>query len=169
MNITVSLHSDLITAQELAYTPSGFSCNTIQQEIESQEYGACTFKLNNKIVIFRVGKSTPTKVGHFVTLWKRIHNGPITPYHLDDAFDVVIMSVRDDKHFGQFVFPKRILEQKNIISTKEKNGKLAIRVYAPWIEIESPQAKKTQAWQNKYFFEIQPVLDICKIQLLLGL
>ncbi len=54
-------------------------CAIIVQDNESQEYGASTFEMNNKIIKFRVAKITPTKVGQFVTFWKRIADGPITP------------------------------------------------------------------------------------------
>jgi hypothetical protein len=44
-------------------------------ERESLEYAACSFKLNSMSVKFRVAKITPTKIGQFVTLWKRVSKG----------------------------------------------------------------------------------------------
>ncbi|OQA36315.1 MAG: MepB protein [Candidatus Dependentiae bacterium ADurb.Bin331] len=38
-----------------------------------------------------------------------------------------------------------------------------MRVYPPWDIPESQQAKKTQAWQLIYFFEIKPAIDSAKI------
>lgn len=52
---------------------------------------------------FRVAKITPTKVGLFVTFWKRIGAGPILPYDLSDPFDFLIISVRNEKHLGKFI------------------------------------------------------------------
>ena len=71
------IHSDLLAAQKLVYEPSGFSCKNLVLEAESQEYGACEFEMNNKQIKFRVAKITPTKIGQFVTFWKRIGSGPI--------------------------------------------------------------------------------------------
>lgn len=62
--------------------------------------------------------------------------------------------MREGDKFGQFVFPKHILADKDIISSDGKWGKRAIRVYAPWVKTESPQAIKTQNWQIKYFLDL---------------
>jgi hypothetical protein len=159
-------HPDLLAAIEFAYEPSGLACRDILQEAESKEYGAFVFELNNKRIKFRVGKITPTKVGQFVTLWKRIGDGVIQPHDLADQFDFFVISVRNAEHFGQFVFPKTILYEKGIVSKEGKGGKLGIRIYPPWDITESRQAKQSQAWQLKHFFGIQPneSVDIDRVQ-----
>ncbi|MCX5922729.1 MAG: MepB family protein [Candidatus Dependentiae bacterium] len=159
-----AIHPDLIAAQELVYESCGFICKNIVQKTESQEYGACTFEMNNNIIKFRVAKITPTKIGQFVTLWKRIGTGPIMPYDMADSVDLFVVSVRNAEHFGQFVFPKSVLWQKGFVSKDEIGGKRAMRVYPPWDITDSPQAKKTQSWQLLYFVEIQPSMDIEKIR-----
>ncbi len=159
-----TIHPDLLLAQEFAYEPIGLIYSKLVPEAESQEYGACTFEMNKRTIKFRVAKITPTKIGQFVTFWKRIGGGPIMPYDTNDSFDVLVVSVRNTKHFGQFVFPKNVLWQKGLVSKDEDGGKRAMRVYPPWDIADSPQAKKTQAWQLPYFVEIQPNLDIAKIQ-----
>ncbi len=153
MSIQNNFHSDLLVAQKLAYEPSGLSCRNIIQETESQDYGACVFELNNKTVKFRVAKTTPTKTGQFVTVWKRIGSGPIMPFDLADPIDFFVISVRNGEKIGQFVFPKNILSQKGILSKDGKGGKRAIRVYAPWDAANSEQAKRTQAWQHPFFLK----------------
>lgn len=163
-----TIHPDLIAAQKFIYEPNGFTCNAVICESESQEYGACTFTMNNKIIKFRVAKITPTKIGQFVTLWKRIGNGPIMPYDMADTVDLFVINVRDAQNLGQFVFPKDILWKKGFISKDGKGGKRAMRVYPPWDITQSLQAKKTQAWQLIYFVEIQPATDNDKIQKLLN-
>lgn len=161
----MSYPADLIIAQKLAYEPSKLICKNIVKEIESQDYCACEFEINNKIIKFRVAKITPTKVGLFVTLWKRIGNSIIQPYDISDKFDLFVVSVRKDEHFGQFVFPKNILYEKGFISKKEKGGKRAMRVYPPWDIATSPQAIRTQAWQLIYFFKIESnSIDIDRIK-----
>lgn len=92
-------------------------------------------------------------------LWKRIGNGPTMPYDAQDAFDYMVINVRSKDHFGQFVFPKSVLADKGIISKNGIGGKRGIRVYPAWDIADNPQAR-TQAWQLKYFFEIdhnQPI------------
>src|SRR5690348_2623887 len=92
--------------QKYIYEPLGWQCNNIQQEAESQEYGACFFEMNGKKIIFRVAKITPTKIGQFVTFWKRIGSGPIMPYDCADSFDFFVVTVKSKDRLGQFVFSK---------------------------------------------------------------
>lgn len=141
--------------------------NALEQEAESKEYGACTFRMNNQIVKFRVAKITPTKTGQFVTLWKRIGNGTIMPYDTTDPIDLFIISVRSGEHLGQFIFPKDVLQRKGFISSDGIGGKRAMRVYPPWDKPDSRQAKNTQNWQLLYFAEIKPILDIHNIRQLI--
>ncbi|MBS1986914.1 MepB family protein [Candidatus Dependentiae bacterium] len=162
-----NIHPDLLIASQIAYEPSGFILNALEQSIESKEYGACTFTINNQVITFRVAKITPTKIGQFVTLWKRIDSGPIMPYDIADPIELFIISVRSDKKLGQFIFPKDILLQKGFISSDDIGGRRAMRVYPPWDKPDNRQAKNTQAWQLLYFAEIQPIFDIHRIQALL--
>ncbi len=155
-NPSASIHPDLLAAQKYAYEPSGLLFNKLEKEAESEEYGAYILEMKDRRIKFRTGKITPTKTGQFVTLWKRIGNGPILPHDLEDPIDLFVVSVRKDEKLGQFVFPKVVLSEKGIVSKQGVGGKRAIRVYPPWDKVESPQAKKTQAWQLMYFFEIHP-------------
>ncbi len=159
------VHPDLTIAQKYAYNAIGLSYTKLVIEKESQEYGACEFLLNNHIVKFRVSKITPTKIGQFVTFWKRIGSGPILPYDVEDQFDILIVNVRYGDRLGQFVFPKSILLMHGILSQNKAGGKRAMRVYPPWDIANNPQAKKTQAWQVPYFFEIQSnILDVDRLK-----
>ncbi len=150
------IHADFFAVQKAVYEPHGGVCKNIEKEAESAEYGACTFEMNDHSILFRVAKVTPTKIGQFVTLWKRIGKGPIMPYDMADSIDLFVVSVRNKNRFGQFVFPKAVLLEKGIVSKGGKVGKLAIRVYPAWDITDNPQAKRTQAWQLNYFFEISP-------------
>jgi hypothetical protein len=149
-----STHPDLLATQKFVYLPSHLQYSEPLAEKESSDYGACSFNLNGFSVCFRVAKVTPTKIGQFVTLWKRIGIGPIQPYDLSDSVDLFVISTRKENHFGQFVFPKKVLCDQDIVSENEKGGKRAIRVYPPWDKTISPQAQKTQHWQLKYFLEV---------------
>lgn len=166
LNQSKIIHPDLIEAENLAYNPSGFTIENFSIEAESQEYSAYKFSLNNLKIRFRVAKITPKKVGQFVTLWKRIGSGSIQPFDIEDLFDLVVISVRTSEHFGQFVFPKKVLHEKGIISKGTQEGKRAIRVYPPWDITVNKQAIKTQKWQLPYFFEIPSFreVDISLIQ-----
>lgn len=156
MNNKSKLHPDLLLAQELFYEPNGLICKNIIQETESQQYGACSFIINNKKIIFRVAKITPTKIGQFVTFWKRLEtNGPIAPYDMTDQFDFLIVSVKYNNKMGQFVFSKSVLLEQEIISHNNKGGKRAIRVYPPWEKPTSKQALKTQSWQLDCYLLIE--------------
>ena len=160
------IHFDLIAAQKFAYEPSGLVSDHFAIEAESEEYGASEFKMNHRNIKFRVAKITPTKIGQFVTIWKRIGNGPIQPFDMEDPFDLIVISVCTLEHFGQFVFPKVVLYEKGIVSKEGKGGKRAIRVYPPWDRTNNKQASNTQKWQLSYFFEIpsNAQADISRIQ-----
>jgi hypothetical protein len=162
------IHPDFFATKDLVYSPNNFACSYPVKEEESAEYGACVFRLNGFSIRFRVAKITPTKVGQFVTLWKRTGNGPIQPYDVEDPVDFFVVSTRDKNNFGQFVFPKSILCEQDIVSVNGKGGKRAIRVYPPWDNTTSRQAQKTQKWQLNYFLEIpsNTSIELDRVQLL---
>ncbi|MGE5196129.1 MAG: MepB family protein, partial [Anaerolineae bacterium] len=161
-----TIHSDLLLAEQLVYKPIGFIIQHLKAEDESADYGAAEFTIDSWRIKFRVGKITPTKNGQFITFWKRLGKGPILPYEYNDPFDLLIVSVRAESHFGQFVFPKTTLLEKGVVSKEGKGGKRAMRIYPPWDIPDSRQAKSTQAWQLPYFFEIFPntCIDISHVK-----
>ena len=162
MSLNSFMPADLLMAIEFAYTPSGLICQHLLKEAESREYGACVFEIHHRRIKFRVAKITPTKLGQFVTLWKRMEDGVIGPHDLVDPIDFFVVGVRNAQHMGQFVFPKEVLFEKGIVSQAGRGGKRAMRIYPPWDITDSRQAKKTQAWQLPYFFEIHPHQNIPK-------
>jgi len=162
------MHQELINVKNRIYDLPGFECTQPKMELESSEYGAYAFEVNGFSVRFRVAKITPTKTGQFVTLWKRIGNGPIQPYDLSDPVDFFIINTRKDDQCGQFVFPKSVLSQQDIFSINGSGGKRAIRVYPPWDTNLNRQAQKTQKWQLEHFLEIPKngEIDIARAQML---
>ncbi|MET3027554.1 MepB family protein [Flavobacterium sp. UW10123] len=161
MNITIG-SSDLELSRERFFDEANLQITYLQKESESEEYSAFRFKLNNKNICYREAKITPTKTGQFVTLWKRNQSGTIEPFDYLDDIDFVIVTVRKDQNWGQFIFPKKTLLKKGIFSTQSKEGIRATRVYPPWDETTSKQAQKTQKWQLDYFFNFS---DQSKIDL----
>ncbi len=155
MTIINSFHSDLKIAKELIYDKCSFDITNPKLNSESAEYGACSFDLNRKTIQHRVSKITPTKIGQFVTIWKRNKDGVTEPYDILDDIDFVIITSKCGDNFGQFIFPKSVLADKGIITKNGKEGKRGIRVYPPWDTATSKQAEKTQSWQTKYFLTIQ--------------
>ncbi|MDZ5633612.1 MepB family protein [Janthinobacterium sp. GMG1] len=123
-------------------------------EAESADYGACRAELHGKRLVLRVAKTTPTKIGQFVTVWKRPHpDADIAPLDDADPFDVVIIAVADDDgaRHGFFVFPRSVLLERGVMSRASQGGKRALRVYPPWCAPESIQAQRTQRWQSACF------------------
>jgi hypothetical protein len=154
MSDILAIQQELNEVRHRVYDSLEFQCSQPVMEPESSEYGACGFELNHLSVKFRVAKITPTKVGQFVTLWKRIGKGPIQPYDSSDSVDFFIINTRKGDHFGQFVFPTSVLCQQGVFSINSIGGKRAIRVYPPWDIALNRQAQKTQKWQLQYFLEI---------------
>ncbi len=145
---------DLILSQKLIYNPLNIEIKNAQKEMESSEYEAFRFKLNDLDMIYRKAKITPRKTGQFVTLWKRVIGQPIEPFQITDSFDFVIISTRKDHLFGQFIFPKSVLIEKGIVSTETREGKRAFRVYPPWDLAENKLAVTAQKWQLNYFLTV---------------
>ncbi|MDO8039485.1 MepB family protein [Janthinobacterium sp. SUN137] len=123
-------------------------------EAESVEYGACRAELHGKRLVLRVAKTTPTKIGQFVTVWKRPHpDADIAPLDEADPVDIVIIAVADDvgARHGFFIFPRSVLIERGVMSRAAQGGKRALRVYPPWCAPESIQAQRTQRWQAAWF------------------
>ena len=106
-----------------------------------------------------------------MTLWERIGDGPTQPYDVLDSVDLFVISTREGKNFGQFIFPKSVLSEHDILSSNGKGGKRAIRVYPPWAKTTSGQAQKTQKWQLEHFLEIPQIapIDFVRAQMYYGL
>lgn len=150
----VGLHHDLMTAKTSVYDPCGFACSRPVPEPESAEYAAHAFTLDGLSVRFRVAKTTPTKVGQFVTVWQRSEEGPIRPFDAADGIDLVVVSSRDGGHFGQFVFPREVLCERGVMSRNGSGGKRGFRVYPPWVTTPNRQAGGAQAWQVRHFLPL---------------
>ena len=81
-----------------------------------------------------------------------------------------MISSRAENHFGQFIFPKSVLCEKGIISSGEKEGKRAPRIYPPWDKADNSQAKRTQAWQLQYFIKFsEDSFDFLRMKHLLNI
>jgi hypothetical protein len=148
------------------YKKCSLKITNFNLEEASKNYDGCKFELNNLLIISRKAKITPTKVGQFVTFWKRNKNGIIEPFHEKDTFDFYVVTVKFNNLLGQFVFPKAVLIQQGIISTKNKEGKRAFRVYSIWDIPKSEQAKKTQKWQLAYFYQINELTNLNSVKAL---
>lgn len=146
--------SALLSIKELVYDKCNYEFSNLVIDSESAEYQACSFQLNSFEFIHRFSKITPTKIGQFVTIWKRNSRGITAPFDVLDNFDFIVITSKSDENLGQFVFPKSVLLAKGIISNNNTSGKRGIRVYPPWDIPKSKQAEKTQLWQLKYFYSI---------------
>jgi len=168
MNLPPTLAPDLAAAHASAYAPCGFAISALEAEAESADYGACALVLNGLRVRFRVAKTTPTKTGQFVTLWKRVGQGPIQPFELSDPVDVFVVSTRSGPHFGQFVFPKAVLAARDVVATHGRGGKRAMRVYPPWASANSRQALSSQTWQAAYYVDLPAAaqVDLARVRAL---
>ena len=118
---------------------------------EAKEYNGCSYQLNDVKIIERTAKTTPTKIGQFVTSWKRNISGITEPYKETDAIDFFLIKVNNKEKSGVFKFPKASLIEHGILSTEKKDGKRGFRVYPIWDKPTSKQALRTQQWQLKYF------------------
>lgn len=153
-----ALPDDLLLALRGLYRNAGVAATRApQREREGGEYGACRLELERRAVVFRVAKTTPTKIGQFVTIWKRpLPGDEIAPLDGGDGVDFVVVGVADAAHRGQFVFDRQALLKHGVMSRDGQGGKRAIRVYPPWSRPVAKDAIKTQQWQLRYFVDLAP-------------
>jgi hypothetical protein len=118
---------------------------------EASNYDGYSYRFHKKNIIQRRAKITPTKVGQFVTLWKRNEMGITCPFSESDVFDNLIVFCRKETLLGYFLFPKSVLIEKGFIRSSHHAGKRGFRVYPIWDKATSRQALKTQQWQLKHF------------------
>lgn len=146
------LPDDLIIAIRDHYEPAGLKLTELRRELESEEYGACRFGLAGREVAFRVARTTPTKIGQFVTIWKReTADAEIAPLDAADGVDFVVISAANAEHRGQFIFDRHTLVARGVFSMDGQGGKRAIRVYPPWSKPIARDAVRTQQWQLRHF------------------
>ncbi len=146
---------DVLVVKELVYDKCNLILTDLFMEAESIEYEACSFRLNGMQVIHRSSKITPTKIGQFVTLWKRNAERETTPFDISDDFDFIVITVKRGGTIGQFVFSKTVLVEHGVISTKNKGGKRGFRIYPPWDKTTNKQAEKSQRWQLPFFIQLK--------------
>ncbi|MFD4356626.1 MepB family protein [Nocardia sp. NPDC058518] len=153
-----SLPIQLTESIREAFETSGLALTkSPTRETESAEYGACRFEVEGRSIAFRVAKTTPTKVGQFVTIWKRPDPASeIAPLDSTDDVSSVIIAAFDRDHRGLFIFNRSELIRRGVMSVAGDGGKRAIRVYAPWVHPDSKQAIQTKRWQSARFVQLQP-------------
>ncbi len=138
----------------LIYHPNHFTIQNVQEERQNSEYGAGIFLLNTKSIRFRVANRPPKKVGQFVALWEKDDTNKNQPFTYDNSPDFVVINTFTEGHFGQFIFPKKVLAARSILKSDHSNGKMAFRVYPSWDTPASKQAIATQKWQLPYFIDL---------------
>jgi len=128
--------------------------SNLKTQTEAKDYFGFEYTYKNKNYVQRTAKITPKKMGLFVTLWKRGSDGHSQPYDKSDHYDFVVIICKSKKLNGMFLFPKKILLKRKILSNKNKSidGKRGFRLYPPWDTPRSKQVLSTQKWQLEFFF-----------------
>lgn len=130
------------------------SITNLTEDEECTSYFGFNFQLDRLNIKFRKAKTTPTKVGQFVTLWKRDSQGQTTAYTANDLIDYCMVATQQPPHAGFFVFPKQVLIDRQILTTAKKEGKRGFRVYPDWSITENKQATQSKSWQGQYFIDL---------------
>ena len=123
--------------------------------VAAQEFEAGTAgETSGTEVRVRSGKITPTKVGLFVTHWRRTADGTTGPYGVHDSADTLLVTAAEDGPHparGVFVFDRASLVAHGIVERDGHGGKRGFRVYPPWSLTPPGQAARTQRWQVEHF------------------
>ena len=123
---------------------------------EARAYAGCSFLLTGTDgvgtrTVFRSAKTTPTKPGLFVTLWKRDDQEETRPYTPADGIDEFQIAASTDLGYGFFTFTAGNLAEHGVLSTASKPGKRGFRLYTPWDTGLNANAEKSRHWQRSYF------------------
>lgn len=102
----------------------------------------------------RLAKKTPKKQGYFVAIWKKDAFNKNTPFTEDDIGEYLVVNILDNNNEGQFVFPVSVLIEKGIIQSENSKGKMALRVYPPWVKDLNKSAMVSQKWQTEHFYKM---------------
>lgn len=156
----------LTYVNENFYKPNHLVIKAIEEEAQNSDYGAGLFQLSSKSVRFRVAKTTPNKIGQFVSFWEKDTSHKNQAFSYEKATDLLVINTFAKDRFGQFVFPKEVLVQQKILKTAITKGKMAIRVYPIWDTPTSKQAIETQKWQLEYFIETDNTNNLPQQELL---
>lgn len=146
-------HIDLYQLKEKFYDRNNLEILNFNPNLGYKSSLASSFVINDFIIEHRVAKITPKKIGQFVSIWKRDAYGKTAPFSINDSLDFLIISLKEKDKMGQFIFPRKILIEEGIIESKDKKGKMGIRVYPPWVKPENNQAIKSQKWQILFFYD----------------
>ena len=134
-----------------ACSAAGIGVTTpLAPEPESAEYGAWRVGIAGHNVVVRSARTTPTKIGQFVTLWKRMEKD-IAPLDSADDVQFAAIHVGDGKQEGWFIVDRAALLAHGVMSRDGAGGKRALRVYPPWCAPVARQAVRSQQWQLNYF------------------
>lgn len=140
---------------EKIYEPNQLTVKSAQEEKQNSDYRAGVFQLSSKSVRFRVAKSTPTKIGQFVTFWEKDAHHKNRPFLSNESPELlVITTFESENRRGQFIFPKEIMIKQNILQTNLTKGKMGMRVYPSWDKPTNKQAIRSQKWQVPYFIDL---------------
>src|SRR6478752_10602638 len=112
----MEFYEALTYVNENFYKPNQFVIKAIREEAQNSDYGAGIFQLNSKSIRFRVAKTTPNKVGQFVSFWEKDAAHKNQAFSYGKATDLLVINTfTSTNRFGQFIFPKEVLlKQKSL-------------------------------------------------------
>ncbi|WP_276089196.1 MepB family protein [Pedobacter sp. JY14-1] len=133
---------------------SGLIASPYLPDTHAKAYEGKKFTCDGRSIIYRTGKLTPRKAGHFIAIWEKTSDGGSRPLSFEDQLSDLLIAVEEGGRMGYFLFPADVLLQRGIAASSSNQGKRGLRVYAPWISGLNPTALATQGWQQEYFREI---------------
>ncbi|MGG5343634.1 MepB family protein [Enterococcus sp. AZ192] len=122
-------------------------------EEQNEEYEGAVFTISepNIRIRSRLGKKTPKKTGYFVAFWEKDETQKNRPFQAKNSPEKLVIVIRDFNKKGLFIIPKDAAVERQILSTKDQVGKMAMRFYPPWCSGLNRTAQSTQKWQLNYF------------------
>lgn len=137
----------------------GLSPSSPTKDTYNSEYEGFCFQVKGLSFRSRRAKKTPKKQGYFVAFWEKDANNKNTPYNFETFPDRLVISILDGDLSGQFVIPKNILREKQILKHNGAKGKMALRFYPSWETSLNKTAQAAQKWQCDYFIDTTDILQ----------
>ena len=137
----------------------GLSPSIPTKDTYNSEYEGFCFQADGLSFRSRLSKKTPKKQGYFVAFWEKDANNKNTPYNFETFPDRLVISILDGDLSGQFVIPKNVLREKQILKHNGAKEKMALRFYPSWEKSLNKTAQAAPKWQCDYFINTTNILQ----------
>jgi hypothetical protein len=135
--------------------PAGITA-VVVADSENAGYEAGIAEIGGQRWRIRTARTTPTKPGGFVSVWRRAADGSTEPFPASEPIRGLLVFAEAEGHRGVFHFDRAHLAELGVTSSAGSPGKRGFRVYPRWCRDLNPQALRSRRAQATAFTELSP-------------